>query len=203
MDPLASGRFAPPPLYGLVLAGGRSTRLHPHKAAPASQRRHDGLPERLCAIYEPRSREPLAAYAAAGKQCPRKFLLGADTLLLDQPNPRALDNVNTPEEYGFAMATLTAPSSATTRHITVQYYALLREQAGRREEALVTAARTPRELYTELAARYPFTLAPDVLRVAINAEFSEWSTPLADGDAVVVIPPVAAGSGRAPQAPCS
>jgi len=28
------------------------------------------------------------------------------------------------------MATLTAPGSATTRHITVQYYALLREQAG-------------------------------------------------------------------------
>ena len=46
------------------------------------------------------------------------------------------------------------------RHITVQYYALLREQAGRREEALATAARTPRELYAELAGRYPFTLAP-------------------------------------------
>ena len=91
------------------------------------------------------------------------------------------------------MATLTAQGSAITRHITVQYYALLREQAGRREEALVTAARTPRELYTELAARYPFSLAPEVLRVAINAEFGEWSTPLAEGDAVVFIPPVAGG----------
>jgi len=289
MDPLAAGRLAPPPLYGLVLAGGRSTRMRRDKAALAYQGRtqleramallsahvarafvsvradqgsdavrarfaqisdahenlgpiagllaaqaqhpeaawlvlacdlplldeatlahllrardpartatayrssHDGVPEPLCAIYEPRSREPLAAYVAAGKQCPRKFLLGADTLLLDEPNPRALDNINTPEEYGSAMATLTAESSATTRHITVQYFALLREQAGRREEALVSAARTPRELYAELAARYPFTLAPDVLRVAINAEFSEWSTPLADGDAVVFIPPVAGG----------
>jgi molybdopterin converting factor subunit 1 len=88
---------------------------------------------------------------------------------------------------------LSAQSSAPSRHITVQYYALLREQAGRREEALVTAACTARELYAELAARYPFSLAPEVLRVAINAEFGDWSTPLADGDAVVFIPPVAGG----------
>ncbi len=207
MDPPAAGRFAPPPLYGLVLAGGRSTRMRRDKAALAYQGRmqleramallsahvarafvsvradqrsdpvrarfaqisdahedlgpiagvlaalavhpeaawlvlacdlplldeatlthllrardpartatayrssHDGLPEPLCAIYEPRSREPLAAYAAAGKQCPRKFLLGADTLLLDEPNPRALDNINTPEEYGSAMATVDCQSS--------------------------------------------------------------------------------------------
>jgi len=32
-----------------------------------------------------------------------------------------------------------------------------------------------------------------VLRVAINAEFREWTAPLADGDAVVFIPPVAGG----------
>ena len=83
--------------------------------------------------------------------------------------------------------------SGEVKRLTVQYYALLREQAGRREEALVSAARTPRELYEELAARYPFTLAPEVLRVAINAEFGEWSTPLAEGDAVVFIPPVAGG----------
>jgi molybdopterin converting factor subunit 1 len=75
----------------------------------------------------------------------------------------------------------------------VQYYALLREQAGRREEALVSAARTPRELYAELSRRYPFSLGPEALRVAINSEFGDWSTPLADGDAVVFIPPVAGG----------
>jgi molybdopterin converting factor subunit 1 len=79
------------------------------------------------------------------------------------------------------------------KHITVQYYALLREQAGRRDEALVTRARTAAELYAELARRYPFSLAPEVLRVAINTEFREWTAPLADGDAVVFIPPVAGG----------
>jgi molybdenum cofactor guanylyltransferase len=155
--------------------------------------RHNGLPEPLCAIYEPSSREPILAHLAAGKDCPRKFLINANTKLLDQPHPRALDNVNTPQEYGSAMASLNPNASATRKHIKVQYYALLREQAGRSDEALETAARTPRELYEELKGRHPFSLAPEMLRVAVNAEFGEWTQPLADGDSVVFIPPVAGG----------
>jgi molybdopterin converting factor subunit 1 len=77
--------------------------------------------------------------------------------------------------------------------IRVQYYALLREQAGRSEETLTTRARDARELYAELSQRYPFTLPTDMLRVAINAEFGDWSQPLKAGDAVVFIPPVAGG----------
>jgi molybdopterin-guanine dinucleotide biosynthesis protein A len=155
--------------------------------------RHNGLPEPLCAIYEPSSREAILAHVAAGRDCPRKFLINADTKLLDQPNPRALDNVNTPEEYGSAMASLNLDTPATRKHIKVQYYALLREQAGRSDEALETVARTPRELYEELKGRHPFSLAPEMLRVAVNAEFGEWTQPLADGDSVVFIPPVAGG----------
>jgi molybdopterin converting factor subunit 1 len=79
------------------------------------------------------------------------------------------------------------------KRITVQYYALLREQAGRRDEVLATDAVTAAQLYAQLAQRYPFTLPAQVLRVAINAEFAEWHTPLQDGDAVVFIPPVAGG----------
>ncbi len=161
----------------------------PGRTATAYRSSHDGLPEPLCAIYEPHSHAALAAAIAAGRYCPRKFLLSADTQLLDEPNPRALDNINTPQEYGSVSDVGAIPA----RHITVQYYALLREQAGRREEALATAARTPRELYAELARRYPFTLASEMLRVAINNEFRDWSTPLAEGDAVVFIPPVAGG----------
>ena len=77
--------------------------------------------------------------------------------------------------------------------IRVQYYALLREQAGRSDETLTTGARDARELYAELSRRYPFTLPTDMLRVAINAEFGDWSQPLKAGDAVVFIPPVAGG----------
>ena len=165
----------------------------PERVATAYRSSHDGLPEPLCAIWEPRSAVPLTAYVASGRQCPRRFLLGEDTYLIDEPNPGALDNINTPEEYRSAMTALAPEISADSKHITVQYYALLREQAGRRDEALVTRARTAAELYAELARRYPFSLAPEMLRVAINTEFREWTAPLADGDAVVFIPPVAGG----------
>lgn len=163
----------------------------PERLATAFRSSHDRLPEPLCAVYEPASRVPLAAYVARGQNCPRGFLMGADVRLLDEPNPRALDNANTPEEYASAMGATGGP--AANRRVTVQYFALLREQAGRGSESLVTAARTPRELYAELAHRYPFSLDPAVLRVAINSEFADWSAPLADGDAIVFIPPVAGG----------
>lgn len=161
---------------------------NPAGDATAFRSSHDGLPEPLCAIYEPRARAAIAAHIAGGRNCPRKFLINAGTSLLDQPNPRALDNVNTVAEYGAAMDALNE-----TREIRVQYYALLREQAGRSNETLATRARTPRELYTELAAKYPFTLPAEMLRVAVNAEFGDWTQPLQAGDAVVFIPPVAGG----------
>jgi molybdopterin converting factor subunit 1 len=91
------------------------------------------------------------------------------------------------------MAAIVPEASAGLKHVSVQYYALLREQAGRREEALVTSARTAAELYAELSRRYSFSLAPELLRVAINTEFREWPAPLTDGDTVVFIPPVAGG----------
>jgi molybdenum cofactor guanylyltransferase len=169
------------------------------KPATAYRSSHDGLPEPLCAIYEPASRETIASYVATGKNCPRKFLIRSEAHLIDEPNPRALDNVNTPEEYGSAMTTF-APETervsnpdAVSKTIRVQYFALLREQAGRSDEALTTLARNPRELYEELRKKYPFTLGPEVLRVAVNTEFGEWTQPLSNGDAVVFIPPVAGG----------
>jgi molybdopterin-guanine dinucleotide biosynthesis protein A len=159
--------------------------------ATAFRSEFDGLPEPLCAIYEPRSREQLAESLANGRQCPRKFLLNSGAALLDLPSARALDNVNSSEEYVLAMNTL-APVAASL-NLKLQYYALLREQAGRSEELLQTNARTPAELYAQLRQRYPFTLEPQQLRVAINSEFADWSQPLCEGDSVVFIPPVAGG----------
>jgi molybdopterin-guanine dinucleotide biosynthesis protein A len=165
----------------------------PERMATAYRSSHDGLPEPLCAIWEPASRAAIAKYLETGRNCPRKFLINSDVLLLEEPNPRALDNVNTPEEYGSAMSTFTPATERKSKKIRVQYFALLREQAGRSDESLVTTARTPRELYDELKARYPFSLAPEMLRVAVNTEFGDWTQPLSDGDAVVFIPPVAGG----------
>jgi molybdopterin converting factor subunit 1 len=77
--------------------------------------------------------------------------------------------------------------------IHVQYFAVLREQAGRSEETLSTRAATPAELYDELRAAHGFALPRAMLRVAVNDEFAEWTAPLAGGDRVVFIPPVAGG----------
>jgi molybdopterin-guanine dinucleotide biosynthesis protein A len=191
----------------------------PRKLATAFKSSHDGLPEPLCAIWEPAAREPVLEFIAAGKVCPRKFLINADVLLLELPDARALDNVNTADEYQATLATLgqgnsssssqgphgnthdTVASSADAggkadpkpRTLRVQYYAILREQAGRSEETLDTSASTPAELYDELRRRHPFQLSASQLKVALNSEFSDWQAPLRHGDTVVFIPPVAGG----------
>jgi molybdopterin-guanine dinucleotide biosynthesis protein A len=168
-------------------------RRDPSRIATAYRSAHNGLPEPLCAIYEPAAGAALAQFVAGGRNCPRKFLIQSATLLLDQPRAEALDNVNTPTELDDARARLGSASTGTPRALRVQYFALLREQAGTRDEAVTTSAATPRELFAELAARHSFTLAPEHLKVAVNAEFSDWSRPLNAGDQVVFIPPVAGG----------
>lgn len=77
--------------------------------------------------------------------------------------------------------------------ITVQYFAILREQRGVSQETLSTAAATPAALYEELRARHPFTLPGDRVRAAVNDAFVAADAPLRDGDRVVFIPPVAGG----------
>jgi len=79
------------------------------------------------------------------------------------------------------------------KSIAVQYFALLQEQRGCTGETVTTAAVTPQELYAELKDRHGFSLAVDVLRVAVNDEFESWDVPLHDKDRVVFIQPVAGG----------
>jgi molybdopterin converting factor subunit 1 len=80
-----------------------------------------------------------------------------------------------------------------THTIHVQYFAALREQAGRGSETLVTASRTTADLYDELRKLRNLALPRSILKVAVNEEFAAWDRPLADGDRVVFIPPVAGG----------
>lgn len=177
-----------------LIAHRASTRV-----ATAYRSSFDGLPEPLCAIFEPRSRQIIEESLVQGQQCPRALLKRTDVELLDLPNPRALDNVNTGEEYAAAAAAFGAATSgppavaAALRRLNVRYFAVLREQAGRSSEELETQATTPRELYDELRRRRGLTLAPEFLRVAVNDEFGDWRSPLADGDTVVFLPPVAGG----------
>ena len=76
--------------------------------------------------------------------------------------------------------------------IRIEYFAALREHTGIDREDVNTAARNVDELYAELHSRHDFP-AVGRLKVAVNDEFSDWQTDLADGDSVVFIPPVAGG----------
>jgi molybdopterin-guanine dinucleotide biosynthesis protein A len=148
----------------------------------------DGEPEPLCAIYEPAALAALERWIAADQRCPRSFLAQHPTLLLELPQAHALDNINTPADYAAATGATRAP-----RHLRIRYFALLREQAGRSSEELDTPADTPQELYEELKLRHGLKVDAQFLRVAINDEFADWRAPLADGDTVVFLPPVAGG----------
>lgn len=81
----------------------------PSAVATAYCSTHDGLPEPLCALWEPQAGPALASYQEDGGRCPRKFLIRHAVPLLEPSDKHALDNVNTPEEYAQALATLEAP----------------------------------------------------------------------------------------------
>lgn len=59
---------------------------------------YDDLPEPLCAIYGRGAAARIAEFVDAGVKCPRKMMIRSDSVLLTQPHPNALDNVNTPED---------------------------------------------------------------------------------------------------------
>ena len=79
------------------------------------------------------------------------------------------------------------------KNLTVQYFAILREQRGLTEEKLATTAATPTALYDELRDRHGFTLPADRVRAAVNDEFVPPTAALREGDRIVFIPPVAGG----------
>ena len=88
------------------LLDARNSTDSPNRFATAYKSAHDGLPEPLCAVWEPASAAALADYQAGGGHCPRKFLIRHGARLLEPQDVRALDNVNTPEEYKEALAAL-------------------------------------------------------------------------------------------------
>ena len=92
--------------------GDLKSRRDPRRLATAFLSDVDGMPEPLCAIYEPASREAILAHVAAGHDCPRKFLMTHDVALLDLGRPSALVNANTPQDAEAARASLAARGAA-------------------------------------------------------------------------------------------
>ena len=78
----------------------------PSKFATAFKSVHDELPEPLCAIWEGDSYEKAMEFLKQAIHCPRKVLIKSDIKILDQQDPRWLDNVNDLEEYNQAIKIL-------------------------------------------------------------------------------------------------
>lgn len=83
---------------------------------------------------------------------------------------------------------------SSVRQIQVRFFAILREQAGVATLTTESAAPDAAALYAELQTRFPSLSFPvSLLKVSVNERYVELITPLATGDRVVFIPPVAGG----------
>lgn len=77
---------------------------NPYRFATAFQG-HQGLPEPLCALYEPKCRARFWQFLAMGQRCPRQVLANSPIALLGNPG-KALVNVNTPKDRQEALLDL-------------------------------------------------------------------------------------------------
>lgn len=71
----------------------------PMRHATAFLSPQNQMPEPLVAIWEPKSYAQLLSFLAQGYSCPRKVLMNTDCSFVEAPQPAALTNVNTPEEF--------------------------------------------------------------------------------------------------------
>ena len=95
------------PLLDLATLRTLLAERDPGADATAFISRHDGLPEPLCAIWEPASHALLLQRYNDGQYCPRKALIQSNTKLL-QPRGQALDNINTAADFETMRASLEA-----------------------------------------------------------------------------------------------
>jgi MoaD family protein len=77
--------------------------------------------------------------------------------------------------------------------VSIRYFALLRDRAGKAEEGIQTESATLADLYDELRIRYSFTLGPNDVKASVNGQWADLQSPFQDQDQIVFIPPVAGG----------
>jgi molybdopterin-guanine dinucleotide biosynthesis protein A len=151
----------------------------------------DSFPEPLCAIWEPSSVAIVRTAVDAGKRCPRSVLKNLNGTPLASPGLWTLANINTEADALEIRARLN--QTTTVKNITVTYFAQLRELTGTGSESIQTDSETPAGVFEEIRAKHNIPLKRKGMMVAVNGDFTDWTHPLADGEEVVFIPPVAGG----------
>ena len=83
--------------------------------------------------------------------------------------------------------------SGTAKTITVRYFAMFREHAGLGEETLSMNVTTAQDVFEQTRSRHGSKEPNGHCKVAINDEMADWTSPVEDGDTVLLFPPVAGG----------
>ena len=143
----------------------------------------DGLPEPLCAIYEPSARAVLERHAARGHFCPRHIMIEekADLIALPKGAIDALTNLNTPQDL----------EEASGFPIHLSWFGHLSELRGLSDETIRTKTGTAGTLLQELSRRHGLDLS--TTRLAVNDEFASGDQPLRPGDKIALLPPFSGG----------
>jgi len=79
------------------------------------------------------------------------------------------------------------------KRLTIRYFAAFRDEAGCAEEQMIIDVENAGQLFERLRERLGTGEPIAHCKVAVNDELADWSTPLKDGDVVLMFPPVAGG----------
>lgn len=79
------------------------------------------------------------------------------------------------------------------KSITVRYFAMFRENAGVGEEDLQLDIATAADVFAATRDRHGSREPVGHCKVAINDVMADWDSAVADGDVVLLFPPVAGG----------
>jgi molybdopterin-guanine dinucleotide biosynthesis protein A len=151
----------------------------------------DGVPEALCAIYEPAAIDKLRATIETNKLCARHFLASLRHHAIPLVSPGALQNCNRPEDL--EELRLQAATGPSEKSITLEFFAKLRDEAGCTTKPHTTRAATAAGLWDEVRLLHKLSMDLNTVRLAVNDEFADWSHPLADQDRIAFMPPFAGG----------
>ena len=79
------------------------------------------------------------------------------------------------------------------KSIHVRYFAMFREKAGIAGETLELDVETTSDVFEQTRDRHGSAEPSAHCKVAVNDVMANWQTPVADGDTVLLFPPVAGG----------